>query len=80
MRREDVYRYFTLDSQLHEAVSNWIKKKTLGTFYQDRPFTVNNIANVGGGQLGVNVDFQVPPMNDYVQEIYNIDIEELEKY
>lgn len=80
MHKEDIYNYFILSSKIYEAVSNWIKKKTLGTFYQDRPFTINNIANIGGGQLGVNVDFQVPPCNDYVQEIYNVNVEDLENY
>ena len=41
---------------------------------------INNIANIGGGQLRVKVDFQVPPMNDYIEENYNINIDELENY
>ena len=80
MRREDVYNYFTLSSEIHDSVSKWIKDKVKGTYYEDRNFTIDNIANVGGGQLGVRVDFQVPPCNDYVEEIYNVSIEELEKY
>jgi len=80
MQKEDVYKYFTLSSQLHESVSKWIKEKVKNTFYKDCKFTIDNIANVGCGQLGIRVDFQVPPCNDYVEEVYNITIEELENY
>ena len=80
MRREDIYRYFNLSSELYESVSKWIKDKVKDTHYKDCPISINNISNVGGGQLEVNVDFQVPPMNDYVEEIYNVSIEELENY
>lgn len=80
MYKEDVYKYFTLSSQLYDSVSKWIKDKVRGTYYADCKFNIDNIANIGGGQLGVRVDFQVPPMNDYVEEVYNVSIEELENY
>lgn len=80
MRREDIYRHFTLSSELCESVSKWIKDKTKNTYYKDCPMSINNIANIDGGQLRVKVDFQVPPMNDYIEENYNINIDELENY
>lgn len=80
MRREDIYRHFTLSSELYESVSKWIKDKVKDTHYKDCPISINNIANIGGGQLGVKVDFQVPPMNDYIEENYKINIDELENY
>jgi len=80
MQKEDIYKYFILSSQLHEAVTKWIKDRVRGTFYEGCKFNIDNIANIGGGQLGIRVDFQVPPMNDYVEEIYNVTIEELEEY
>lgn len=80
MKKQDVYNYFTLSAQLHETVTNWIKETVKNTYYKDCPMDITNIANIGGGQLGVKVDFQVPPCNDFVQEIYKINIDDLENY
>ena len=80
MKKEEVYNYFTLKAELYATIREWIQNTVKETHYKDCPFAIDKIANIGGGQIGVKVDFQVPPMNDYIEESYSINIEDLENY
>lgn len=80
MHKEDIYNCFVLNSKLHQTVTNWIKNKVKNTHYEDCSIVINDILNIGSGQIKVILDFQVPPCYDYIEESYILDVTELENY
>lgn len=80
MNKEDVYTYFTLRTKVYESVEKWVRNKVKNNYYKNCPMSISSIANAGGGQIAVKVDFCVPPCNDYIEEMYTINIEDLQDY
>lgn len=80
MYKEDIYKYFTLKDELHATVREFVQESVKDTSYKDYPFSIDKIGNLGGGVIGIKVDFQVPPCNDYIEKEYKINVEELENY
>jgi len=78
MDRNKVYDYFTLQAQLYMAVMNWLRKTVKDTKYESIPYKIDNIAQLDGGCIGLNVTF----INGAViegHESYHINIKELEE-
>jgi len=78
MNKEDVYTYFTLRTKIYESIEKVIREKVKSSYYRNCPMFIGSIANAGGGQITVKVDFCIPPCNDYVEEMYTINIEDLQ--
>ena len=80
MHKEHIYNYFTLKNELYATIRDFVQHTEKDTSYKNYPFAIDKIGNLGGGIIGIKVDFQVPPCNDYIEKEYKINIEELEKY
>jgi len=78
MDRNKIYDYFTLQAQLYMAIMNWLRKTVKDTKYESIPYKIDNIAQLDGGCIGLNVTF----INSAViegHESYRINIKELEE-
>ena len=76
MNKEDIYAFFKLESQLHMALENWVKKITIDTEFYKVPFEIKCISNDGNGVLHICVNFKQNEVSN--QDIcYSVIIDDL---
>ena len=78
MDREEIYNYFILQAKLYQTIINWVRDIVKDTNYKNVPYRILNIAQLNGGSIGITLRFLVD--NKEVEEVYSINIKDLENY
>ena len=80
MVREDIYKYFTLESQLYNSLMGWIRNVRIGTEYANAPYQIKTISNGNGGVILLKVIYKVGKEHTDKEVSYTVPIDELSRY
>ena len=80
MIREDIYKYFILESQLYTSLMSWVQNIRINTEYANLPYQIKTIANGNGGVILLTVIYKVGDDHHDKEVSYTVPIDDLARY
>lgn len=79
MNKDNVYKYFVLEAELHNSIMNMIRDIRKNTKYDNLPYRIDKINNAGNGLISFTVVYYIE-LGDHEVVDYSFPIEDLERY